>query len=144
VLLAAILITALTQTEIQIYLRERNAKTQMVNGKINFLSAEHSVADEQRVAEELGASQRAGTKMVLIKAVQGGSDLLYDSFYLFHGNLRFPVTKLTVDEFRSAPPPAPVVGVCVARDFPVVQGAYANVQTQFTRAQFILWRVDAE
>jgi len=144
VLLAAILITALTQTEIQIYLRERNAKLQMDHGRIKVRRAEEKVADEQRVAEELGASQRAGTKMVLIKAVQGGSDLLYDSFYLFHGNLRFPVTKLTVDELRSAPPPSPVLGVCVARDFPVVQEAYGGVQTQFTRAQFILWRVDAE
>ena len=82
--------------------------------------------------------------MVLIKAVEGGGDLLYDSFYLFHGNLRFPVAKLTVDELRRAPPPPPVLAVCVARDFPVVQDVYANVHTQFNRAQFILWRVDAK
>ena len=144
VLLAAILIGGLTQTEIQIYLRQRNASLQMNHGKIKLRTAEKNVADEKRVAEELGASQQEGTKMLLIKAVQGGGDLLYDSFYLFHGNLRFPVAKLTVDELRAAPPPLPVLGVCVARDFPVVQDVYANVQTQFARAQFILWRVDAE
>ncbi len=144
VLLAAILIGGLTQTEIQIYLRQRNASLQMNHGKIKLRTAEKNVADEKRVAEELGASQQEGTKMLLIKAVQGGGDLLYDSFYLFHGNLRFPVAKLTVDELRAAPPPLPVLGVCVARDFPVVQEVYGNVQTQFTRAQFILWRVEAE
>ena len=89
-------------------------------------------------------AQQPGTSMVLVKAIKGGSDLLYDSFYLFHGNLRFPVTKLTTDELHGARPAPPVLGVCVERDFPVVQEVYRNVQTQFTRAQFILWRVDAE
>jgi hypothetical protein len=144
VLLAVILIAGVTQTEIQIYLRQKNARLQMNHGKIRLRSAEKNIADEKRVAEELGASQREGTKMILIKAVQGGGDLLYDSFYLFHGNLRSPVAKLTVDELRAAAPTPPVLGVCVARDFPVVQEVYPNVQTQFTRAQFILWRVDAE
>jgi hypothetical protein len=115
-----------------------------VNGKIKLRSVEKNVADEKRAAEELGALQRKDTKMVLIKAVKRGSDLLYDSFYLFHGNLRFPVAKLTVDELRASPPSPPVLGVCVVRDFPAVQEAYGNVQTQFTQAQFILWRVDAE
>jgi len=144
VLLAVILMAGLTQTEIQIYLRQRNASLQIAHGKIKLRSAEKNVADEKRVAEELGALQREGTKMVLIKAVQSGGDLLYDSFYLFHGNLRFPVAKLTVDELRGAPPPPPVLGACVERDFLVVQEVYPNVQTKFTRAQFNLWRVDAE
>ena len=144
VLLAVILIAGVAQTEIQIYLRQKNARLQMNHGKIRLRSAEKNIANEKRVAEELGASQREGTKMVLIKAVQGGGDLLYDSFYLFHGNLRSPVAKLTVDELRAAAPTPPVLGVCVARYFPVVQEVYPNVQTQFTRAQFILWRVDAE
>jgi hypothetical protein len=34
--------------------------------------------------------------------------------------------------------------VSAARDFAVVQEPYGNVKTQFARAQFILWRVDAE
>jgi len=99
---------------------------------------------QKRVAEELGALQQPGTSIVLVKAIKGGSDLLYNSFYLFHRTLRFPVTKLTTDELHGARPAPPVLGVCVERDFPVVQEVYRNVQTQFTRAQFILWRVDAE
>ena len=62
--------------------------------------------------------------MVLVKAIKGGSDLLYDSFYLFHRTLRFPVTKLTTDELHGARPAPPVLGVCVERDFPVVQEVY--------------------
>jgi hypothetical protein len=144
VLLALILVASLTQAEIQIYLRQRNASLQMEAGKIKLRTREKGIADEKRVVEELGALQQEGTRMVLVKAIQGGSDLLYDSFYLFHGNLRYPVTKLTVDELRVARPPPPLLGVCVAHDFPVVQQVYPNVQTQFSRAQFMLWRVDAE
>jgi 4-amino-4-deoxy-L-arabinose transferase-like glycosyltransferase len=144
VLLALTLLAGLIQAEIQIYLRQRNASVRIEDRKIKLRGGEKNVAEEKRVAEELGALQRAGTRMVVVKAIKGGSDLLWDSFYLFHGNLRFPITKLTTDELRGAPPPPPVLGVCVARDFPVVQKAYSNVQVQFGRAQFILWRVDLQ
>lgn len=59
-------------------------------------------------------------------------------------DLRFPVTKLTVNDLLGVPPQPPVIGVSVARDFPVVQQVCPKVQTQFSRAQFMLWRVDAE
>jgi hypothetical protein len=144
VLLALMLIAGLTQTEIQIYLRQRNAAAKMVNGKLKVRVAEKNITDGRRVAEELGASQREGTKIVLIKAVHPGGDQRYDSFFRFHGNLRFPVVTLTVNELRGSPPPPPLVGVCVAEDFPFVQQAYANVKAQFARAQFVLWRVDAD
>jgi len=143
VLIALILIAGFTQAAIQIHLRGRNASLQLVNGKIELRVLEKNVADEKAVAEQLGSLQRNDTRMVLIKAIKGGSDLLYDSFYLFHGNLRFPVAKLTVDELHNAPPPAPVLGVCVKHDFPAVQETYRNVQKEFTRAQFLLWRIDA-
>ena len=143
-LLALMLLASLTQAGIQMYLRPRNASLQMEEGKIKLRTREKDIADEKRVAEELGALQQPDSKMVLVKTIKGGSDLLYDSFYLFHGNLRFPVTNLTVDELRGGPPPPPVIGVSVARDFPVVQQVYPKVQTQFSRAQFMLWRVDAE
>ncbi len=134
----------LTQTEMQFYLRQRNAAAKMVKGKTKVRVPEKNIADGKRVAEELGALQSEGTKIVLIKPVHPVGDLRYDSFFLFHGNLRFPVGKLTVDELRGAPPPPPVLGVCVAPDLPVVQEIYGNVQTQFARAQFVLWRVDAK
>ena len=79
---------------------------------------------------------------VLIKAVKVGSDLHFSSFYLFQGNLRFPVTKYTVDELRQSPPGPPLIGVCVGRDLSAVQAVYPDLQIQFTRAQFIIWRVE--
>lgn len=110
-------------------------------------------ADEKRVAEELGTLQRPGLRTVLVRAVKvgtdlpilrilQGTDLHFTSFYLFHGNLRFPVETCTVDEIRESPPSPPIVGVCMIRDFPVVQAIYPEVKVQFTRAQFILWQVD--
>jgi 4-amino-4-deoxy-L-arabinose transferase-like glycosyltransferase len=144
VLLALILTAGVTQAELQMYFRKRNVSGKIVHGKPELHIGEKNVADEKRVAEELGSLQREDAKMVLIKAVQVGSDLLCDSFYLFHGNLRFPVAKLTVEELRRSPPPPLVLGVCVQRDFPVVQELYPNVKVEFTRAQFILWSVNAE
>jgi hypothetical protein len=144
VLLALILTAGVTQAELQMYFRQRNISGEIVHGKIQVHVGEKNVADEKRIAEELRALQREDTRMVLIKAVQGGGDVLYDSFYLFHGNLLFPVAKLTVDQLRHAPPPPPVLGVCVQRDFPVVQEISPNVKVEFTQAQFILWRVNVE
>lgn len=99
-------------------------------------------SDEKRVAEELGTLQKGGIRTVLVKAVKVGSDLHFASFYLFHGNLRFPVEKYSVDEIRQSPPSPPIIGVCAARDFPAVQAVYPSAKVEFTRAQFILWRVD--
>jgi 4-amino-4-deoxy-L-arabinose transferase-like glycosyltransferase len=131
IFLAVFLLVGVVQAKLQIQVRRKN------------------VADEKRVAEELGSLQREDAEVrpccpaqsVLIQAVQRGQDLLFDSFYLFHGNLRLPVVKYTVDEIRQTPPEPPIIGVCVTRDFPVIQTLYPNVEVQFTRAQFILWRV---
>jgi hypothetical protein len=141
VLLALMLITGLTQTEIQFYLRQRNAAGKMINGKIKVRVAEKNIPDGKRVAEELGVLQREGTKIVLIKALHPRGDLSNEWFFLFYGNLRFPVVRLTVDELRGAPPAPPVLGVCVMQDFPLVREVYGNVKMQFARAQFVLWQV---
>jgi hypothetical protein len=115
----------------------------VVNGKIKLRVPEKNIADAKQVAEELGSLQREDTKILLIKPQQSEGDLRYDSFFLFHGNLRFPVAKLTLDELRAAPPQPPVLGVCVERDFDAVQQIYPTIQRQLARAQFVLWRVDA-
>src|SRR2546430_6838546 len=70
VLLALMLIAGLTQAEIQFYLRQRNAAAKMVHGEIKVRVPEKNIADGKRVAEELGALRREGTKIVLVKPVQ--------------------------------------------------------------------------
>jgi 4-amino-4-deoxy-L-arabinose transferase-like glycosyltransferase len=97
--------------------------------------------DEKLIAEKLGTLQHAGTKTLLIKAEQPGGDLLWDSFYLFHGNFRFPVEAYTIEQLRKGRPKPPLIGACVARDFPVVREVYPNVQAELVRAQFMCWRV---
>jgi 4-amino-4-deoxy-L-arabinose transferase-like glycosyltransferase len=98
--------------------------------------------DEKRVAEELGTLQRRDVPTVLVKAVNVGSDLHFASFYLFHGNLRHPVERHSVEEIRHSPPCPPLLGVCVTRDFPMIQSVYPNAKMKFTRAQFVIWSVD--
>ena len=100
--------------------------------------------DEKLIAEKLGTLQHGGTKTLLIKAEQPGGDLLWDSFYLFHGNFRFPVEAYTIEQLRKDRPKPPLIGACVARDFPVVREVYPNVQAELVRAQFMCWRVTAQ
>lgn len=125
IILALLLLAGFVQTKLQINFRRR----------IDF-------TDEKLVAEKLGALQQPGLRTVLVKAIKVGTDLHFASFYLFHGNLRFPVEKYTVEELRQSPPSPPLIGVCVTRDFPAVQAIYPSAKVQFTRAQFIIWRVD--
>jgi 4-amino-4-deoxy-L-arabinose transferase-like glycosyltransferase len=120
--LAVILFAGFVHSELQIILRQKD------------------LAEEKLIAEKLGELQQAGTKTVLIKATTG-SDLMWDSFYLFHGNFRYPVAKYTVDEIRSNSPKPPVIGACVARDFPVIGVVYPNVRVELTRGQFTCWQV---
>jgi hypothetical protein len=115
-----------------------------IHSELKIILRQKDVADEKVVAEKLGTLQQLGTGTVLIKAIRTGKDLMWDSFYLFHGNFRFPVAQYTVEEIRSQPPPPPLIGACVARDFPVVREVYPNVQVELVRAQFMCWRVPAE
>jgi len=124
-ILAILLLAGFVQTKLQIDFRRRRDFT-----------------DEKAVAEKLGTMQQPGLRTVLVKAVKVGSDLHFASFYLFHGNLRYPVEKYSVEEIRRSPPSPPIIGVCVMRDFSTVQAVYPSAKVQFIRAEFIIWRAD--
>jgi hypothetical protein len=115
-----------------------------VQSAITIERRRKDVADEKLIAEKLGELQQAGMKTVLVKAETPGGDLLWDSFYLFHGNLRFPVQAYTPEQIRRNPPTPLLIGVCVARDFPAIREVYPNVQVELSRAQFICWRVSGQ
>jgi len=112
-----------------------------MQAKLKIVLRQKDVANEKVVAEKLGALQQPGTKTVLVEAINLGGDLMWDSFYLFHGNFRFPLERYTADEIRRNPPKPPLIGACVARDFSVIREVYPAVQVQFARAQFICWQV---
>ena len=142
---AVLVICGLVQTKIEInHLEGKDDRGDIVNSLIPALIVPKDVSDEKLIAEKLGTLQRAGTKIVLVKAKKPGADLLWDSFYLFHGNLRLPLAKYTMDEIRANPPQPPLIGVCVGRDLPVLQQLYPNLRPEFVRAQFVCWEVAAE
>jgi hypothetical protein len=143
--LVVLLAAGFVQAQIKIWSNGSSSRVlvSLVPAKVQIDRRQKDVANEKRIAEELGALQQAGTQTVLIQASEPRGDLLWDSFYLFHGNFRFPVAKYTVDDVRSNPPNPPLIGACVARDLPVVQEIYPNVRVQLTRAQFVCWRVGA-
>jgi len=145
VALVVLLAAGFVQAQIKIWCNGSSSRVliSFVPAKVQIDRRQKDVANEKRIAEELGALQQAGTQTVLIGTSKPGGDLLWDSFYLFHGNFRFPVEKYTVDYVRSNPPKPPLIGACVVRDFPVVQEIYPNVRVQLTHAQFVCWRVGA-
>jgi 4-amino-4-deoxy-L-arabinose transferase-like glycosyltransferase len=140
--LVVLLVAGVIETKIEInHLEGKDDRNDRINALIPALTVPKDVTDEKLMAEKLGTLQRDGTEIVLVKAIKPGADLLWDSFYLFHGRLRSPVTKYTVDEIRANPPQPPLIGVCVARDLPVLQQLYPNFRLELARAQFICWQV---
>lgn len=123
-LLVVLLVAGLVQVQLQLQLRRKN------------------VATEKRVAEKLGTLQEKAVTTILLNARNEGTALLYDGFYLFHGNLRFPLTKYTSQQIQASPPSPPALGVCIAADFPIIQKVYANPRIEFALAQFVIWRAD--
>lgn len=98
---------------------------------------------EQRVAQELGVAQRNGVRTVLLEPSGKKSDLRSNAFYLFHGNLHFPLQRWTISQFRETPPMRPVVGVCLDRDFPVVQTIYPEAKIDIAAGSWIGWQTGA-
>ena len=107
-------------------------------------------ADSKRVAEELGARQTENAGMLLVadsipdssRARPPDSFRLYTGFYLFHGNLRYALSRYLIDELAQVRPVPPLLGVCIDLDFPAIQEVYPRAEKQFTQGEFVLWRVD--
>jgi hypothetical protein len=109
---------------------------------IQITQARKNAEDEKLVAEKLGSIQSPGIRTLLIRRDEkSATDLLWESFYLFHGNCQFPIRSLTPDQFRRRHIPPPLIGVCPARDFPLLQQLYPAVQVELARAQLICWKV---
>lgn len=141
---AVFLLAGFIETKIEInHLEGKPDKDDKINQLLPFLMVPKDVSEEKLIAESLGALQRPGITTLLVESKKPGLDLLWDSFYLFHGSLRYPVADYTLDELQTTRPKPPLIGVCVARDFPAVQKIYPEVQVQFSRKQFVCWQVAA-
>jgi len=95
---------------------------------------------EKRVAEELGSRQTAAGTTILIKGTGARPALQSIGFYLFHGRLRFPIRGYSIARLAQSPLPRPVIGVCMARDFPAVRAVYPDAEAAFSHQQFICFR----
>ena len=95
-------------------------------------------SDQIEIAQQLGSLQRPDTQTLIVR-VSGGS-VLYDSFYLFYGDLHFPVTKLSPDQLRMASPPRPAIGVCASENLPLVREKYGDIDVALQRGDFICWQ----
>lgn len=113
----------------------------LVEAKLMINFRRKDAADQQGLAEELGALQQPGIKIGLIRGSDHNS-VLFPPFYLFYGNLRFPITTLTIEDFGSNRPPPPIIGVCTAADFESVRQKSSSSSIEAQRGQFICWRVE--
>lgn len=137
-----LLFAGFAETKIEInHLEGKPDGNDPINRLLPFLAVPKDVTDEQAIARELGSLQRPQTAIVLVESKIPGADLLWDSFYLFHGNLKSPVTDYTLDELKTVRPHPPLLGVCVARDFPGIQQLYSEVQVRLPRLKYICWQV---
>ena len=94
---------------------------------------------EKRAAEVLGTRQRENTTTIVIRPPRGKHDFQIAAFYLFYGRLRFPVTRVTVQQLAERAPPRPVLGVCLVREFGSIRQIYPDAQIVFTADDACCW-----
>ena len=112
----------------------------LVQAKLEINHRRKEPADQIEIAQQIGSLQKPDTHTVIVR-LSGGS-VLYDSFYLFYGDLHYPVTKLTPDQLRLAAPLRPAIGVCAAENLPLVREKYGDVDVALQRGDFICWRAE--
>jgi len=89
-----------------------------------------------RVAEELGRQQNAETQLVV---VDPDKHLLPEPFFLFYGDLRFPVTLVFVADLPQTKLQTPAAGVCAVRDLPLLQSKFPNLSIARRSGEFVCW-----
>jgi hypothetical protein len=65
---------------------------------------------------------------------------LPEQFYLFYGNLRFPVEPWSNEALREAHPDRAAIGVCNVRDLETVRQGYRDVVIEMNEGEFVCWR----
>jgi 4-amino-4-deoxy-L-arabinose transferase-like glycosyltransferase len=112
----------------------------VIQGKSKINKQRRDVSDQLQIAHELGVLQKPGRQIVVLRPV--GGEVLYELFYLFYGNLRSPNVEWTPDKLRAAAPARSAIGVCEARDFPIVREKYPDATVNLQKGEFICWRAD--
>jgi 4-amino-4-deoxy-L-arabinose transferase-like glycosyltransferase len=98
---------------------------------------------EQRVAQVLGSRQRENVTTIVIRPPRGKQDFQNAAFYLFYGNLRFPVKRVSVEQLGRLAPARPLLGVCPLREFTRLHELYPDAQIVFTADYACCWETGA-
>jgi 4-amino-4-deoxy-L-arabinose transferase-like glycosyltransferase len=98
------------------------------------------VSAEKRVAEVLGSRQRENLTTIVIRPPRGKHDFQIAAFYLFYGDLKFPVKRVTVERLAELAPARPLIGVCPLREFDRVRELYPDAQIVFTADYACCWQ----
>jgi 4-amino-4-deoxy-L-arabinose transferase-like glycosyltransferase len=112
-----------------------------------FIKMHHSggpePAGEYRAAQALGALQSETTATLLVESGREKRDLRGNAFYLFHGDLKWPLTRRNLDELANFPTAQPIVGACAGRDFPELQKFFVDAEIVFATDKVVCWRTGA-
>lgn len=108
-------------------------------GQMLITKNRRDYSDQVRIAEELSARQSADRRSVVVEA---DNNMLAEEFYLFYGNLNYHLANFTIDQLRQNPPSAPLVGICNARDLPIVQEQFPNLHIRLAVGALNCWEVD--
>jgi 4-amino-4-deoxy-L-arabinose transferase-like glycosyltransferase len=112
----------------------------VIQSQTKIRSRQQNATAETRMAEELGRQQNENATILLIKSSnQNDRELLYTHFYLFYGNLRYPVERQTLSQVQQSPPHLPATGVCLARDFPIIRGLLPEAKVVRREGKFVCW-----
>jgi hypothetical protein len=98
---------------------------------------------ELRAARLLGQLQSPGTRMILLDGAGQNRQLRSIAFYLFHGNLRSPIKRRGVEELGEDAPEKTAIGICTARDLPLLLSIYPNATTERLEGSLVCWRTAA-
>jgi 4-amino-4-deoxy-L-arabinose transferase-like glycosyltransferase len=93
---------------------------------------------QRRVAEELGRLQKPNVQLVV---VDPNRHVLREPFFLFYGELRFPVIGVPAADLAGTKLQTPAAGVCAVRDLPLLQSKFPNLTIALRSGEFVCWNV---
>jgi 4-amino-4-deoxy-L-arabinose transferase-like glycosyltransferase len=96
--------------------------------------------DQKLLAEELGVLENPGTQIVILGAFR---NVLPHHFFLFYGNLHFPVIASSNEELEQSTVLRPAMGICAVRDLAVIQRKYPGSVVQSVHGDFVRWDAPA-
>lgn len=97
-------------------------------------------ANEREVAQALRGMQSSDSVTLLVDAAGKKRALRSVAFYLFHGDLLFPVKRRPLNELANEHLTRPFNGVCLTKDFARLREALPGAVAEREFDQFTCWR----